>query len=398
MKIPEPVKLASGTWFIRLRLGGESIPISALTRTACIQQAQLAKAEYAAGKHRKRYGDVTLGECLDAYIKRYDPVLSPSTAANYRSMRKARFKDYMDIPVREIRDWQGMVNKELASVSEKTVRNAWGLVSAALRDSGQPVPQVKMPRIPVNEMPYLEPEEIPLFLAAIEGDPAEIEILLELHSLRRSEMMAVVQNSRIDLKRNLITVAGAIVPGRDNKLVAKKTNKSRASTREIPIMIPRLAALVKPYLDAGEPIPVHGNTMILRHVHDACRRAGVTDVTNHGLRHTFAVLGYSVGIPERALMELGGWDDPDTMHKIDIRVAQRDRERAKNKMAEFYSSPVQTKEERYRKALEDLAQLRASCSDLEDLQPVFSALESLPDPDGVLKNVNENVSNVQNSA
>ncbi len=157
MKIPEPVKLPSGAWFIRLRLGGESIPISALTKTECIQQAQLAKAEYAAGRRRMRYGDFTLGECLDIYIKRYDPVLSPSTAANYRSMRKTRFRDYMDIPVREIKDWQAMVNKELKNVGEKTVRNAWGLVSAALRDSDQPVPQVKLPKVPVNEMPYLEP-------------------------------------------------------------------------------------------------------------------------------------------------------------------------------------------------------------------------------------------------
>ena len=48
MKVPEPRKLKSGTWFIQLRLGGESIPVSALTRSDCIKQAQLIKAQHRA--------------------------------------------------------------------------------------------------------------------------------------------------------------------------------------------------------------------------------------------------------------------------------------------------------------------------------------------------------------
>ena len=40
MKVPEPRKLKSGTWFIQMRLGGESVPVSAATRTECIRQAE----------------------------------------------------------------------------------------------------------------------------------------------------------------------------------------------------------------------------------------------------------------------------------------------------------------------------------------------------------------------
>lgn len=36
MKVPKPRKLTSGTWFIKMRLGGESVPVSAATRTECV--------------------------------------------------------------------------------------------------------------------------------------------------------------------------------------------------------------------------------------------------------------------------------------------------------------------------------------------------------------------------
>lgn len=389
MKIPEPRKLPSGAWFIQLRLGGTSVPVTASSKKDCVKQAQLIKAEYLAGHRKTEKVNETLGSLIDAYIARYEPVLSPSTIMGYNTIRKHRFPDYMKKPVSDIKDWQSMVNTELTTMSEHTVRNSWGLISATLRDAGIPVPQVKLPRIPVNEMGYLEPEEIPLFLAAIEGDPAEIEILLELHSLRRSEMMNVVRNRQFDLKHNIITVAGAIVPGKDNKLVEKKTNKSRASTRNVPIMIPRLAALLKEYEENGREIPIHGNTMILKHVHAACSRAGVTDVTNHGLRHTFAVLGYSVGISERALMELGGWDDPDTMHKIYVRVAQRDKERAKNQLAEFFAPQQKTDEELLQDALAEFDALLKKYEAVPNLKDQLLEKVQAFSPQNANENANE---------
>jgi len=102
-------------------------------------------------------------------------------------------------------------------------------------------------------------------------------------------------------------------------------------------MIPRLYTLLKQYAETGEPIPTHSPVTLLRHVHAACTKAGVTDVTNHGLRHTFASLGYSLGLSERQMMDLGGWSDPATMHKIYIRLAQRDKEKAKNAISDFFA-------------------------------------------------------------
>lgn len=395
MKVPEPRKLKSGSWFIQLRLDGTSVPVTEATKAACTQKAQLIKAEFLAGRRKIESGSVILGDLIDAYIEKYTPALSPATIMGYDTIRRNRFKDVMEKPLRDIKDWQAVINKELLIVKEHTVRNAWQLVAAALKDSGRTVPDVKIPRSPANEMAYLEPEEIPLFLSALEGDSAELELLLALHGLRRSEILSVIQNDRIDLDRGQIVVSGAIVPNKDHKLVEKKLNKSVSSTRIVPIMVPRLSVLAKELKDSGKPYPMHSSPVVLRHIHDVCKKAGVTDVTNHGLRHTFACLGYSLGISERALMELGGWDDPSTMHRIYIRVAQRDKEKAKNEMAQFYAAasdpdPAKLKEE----AIKDLLRFRQKYASLDEFKAVIEAIDAIPE----IKNANENANDAEKGA
>lgn len=68
MKVPEPKKLPSGTWFIQMRLNGVSVPVSAPSKKECIQQAQLIKAEYLAGRRRIASNDITLREAITEYI------------------------------------------------------------------------------------------------------------------------------------------------------------------------------------------------------------------------------------------------------------------------------------------------------------------------------------------
>ena len=372
MKVPEPRKLPSGNWNIRLRLDGEEISITRPTRTECNKEAALIKAEYKAGKRvTVRNTDLTLGEAIDKYIAKYESVLSPATVRGYVSSRKNRFKGYMEKPIREIKDWQEMINKELDHLSEHTVKNAWGVVTPALSDLGIPVPSVKLAKLPVNELSFLDPEEIPPFLDALKGDDAEIELLLELHSLRESEAMYVVRNNLIDLKHNVIHVKGALVPNKEHKFVEKKTNKTKKSTRDVPIMIPRLAELVKYHQDNNIPIKTHSASALLAHVHKTCRKAGITDTTNHGLRRTVASLGYSVGLSERAIMDLGGWDDPQTMHKIYIKLSQRDKDKANKAMSEFFRQD----HDDCTKALNELSAIRDKYKDVDDLKDIYDLID-----------------------
>ena len=370
MKTPKPIKMSSGNYYVRMRLNGESISVVAPTAKEATRKAEQIKAEQRNGK-RIADTDKTLGMLIDSYIEKYEPTLSPSTIRGYTGVRKHRFQSYMNKRPKDI-DFQAMINAEIkAGLSVKTVKNGWGAVTAALTDVGTPIPKVKFPLDEKaddddTDLNFLEPEEIPLFLKAAEGDLCEVELLLELHSLRLSEVLKVVKNKQYDLKTNEIIVHGAIVRGTES-YVEKKANKSRAGRRRIPIMIPRLAELLK-----GNP-EVHSSSAILSHCHKVCKEAGVRDVTNHGLRHTFASLAYSLNFSEELIMLWGGWDDPGTMHKIYIHLTQREKTKSGNAMRDFYTP--KTKKDIARQAEAELKEWLRKYSDVKELLKCYKAVE-----------------------
>lgn len=345
MKIPTPRKLPSGNWFIQLRLGGESISILKATEAECKQEAQLIKAEYLAGKRDaaiKRAGSITLQKAFDEYIQKHRAVLSPSTYRVYKIYSKKRFPAYRDKKLSEI-DWQEMINEELLLASEKTVKNAWGLVTPSLRYAGYPVPDVKMSAVPVKEIPFLQPEEITPFCEAVKGRSYEIPALLELHGLRLSEVRGLDWKN-VNLKTGVITVRGALVRGVDGE-VEKGTNKNRTSSRPVPIMIPQLKdALTAVKSKTGKVANISGSSL-LDDVKRACERAGVTVVTNHGLRHSFASLCYFLEIPDRQIQEWGGWKDKATLHRIYIRLAASMQTSSADKFTQFFNKKDPAKSE-----------------------------------------------------
>ena len=343
MKVPEPRQLPSGSWFIQLRLGGESIPITEASRAQCLNTARLIKAEYLAGKGIQRKKpppapDMTLRELIDAYIKKYRPVLSPATIGGYATIRDTRFKGVMDKKLREISDWQKVINAETELVAPKTLINAWSLVCSALRDAKQPVPEVTLPQPIKKTRPWLTSDEIRRFVAAVKGSGYEIPIFLALHGLRRSELMALTWD-RVDLKNGVIRVEGAVVRNDAGKYVFKETNKETDSRRSVPIMIPELRAALDavPAKDRkGRVVTCHIGRPY-KVINRICEREGLPLTGVHGLRHSFASLGHHVGVPEQEMQLLGGWKDAKTMHKIYEHIEAADLLRAQNAMAAFYA-------------------------------------------------------------
>ena len=343
MKLPTAKKLPSGNYFIRLRLDGVSIPITAATEKECINQARLIKAEHKAGKRIERTSpkqEPTLDKIVQDFIDSRKAVLSPATISGYNVIKKNRFQFYMDKKPSDIKSWQQVINDEVKTgISAKTLKNSWALIASSLDYYGIKPPAVKMPQIIQKPRPWLDAEQVKTFVAAIKGKDCEIAALLALHSLRRSEILGLTWD-KIDLKNNTIRVEGSAVPGEHNRLIYKPTNKTKNSRRIVPIMIPELKTAIQAIPEDKRQGLVYTTyrNMLWRDINRICKANNLPEVGVHGLRHSFASLAHHVGLPEQDAMLIGGWEDAQTMHKIYEHISDADRIKAQNKITEFFKN------------------------------------------------------------
>lgn len=336
--VPKARQLSSGKWFIQMRLGGQSISVTEDTEALCTTKARAIKAGFLDDKKSSK--SLTLSEAIDQYITARDAVLSPSTIRGYRTIQRTRFLEQMPRPLDVSRNWQSIVNAEARRCSAKTLANTWGFLCSVFREQGIASPKVTLPQIAKKELPWLDYDQILVFLDAIQGSNCELAALLALHSLRRSEIYALTAR-KIDLDKNIILLSGSVVLDENNQFVEKEANKNEASQRIVPIMIPRLRQLLIETLENMQPddpvLTVHPNS-IYSQINKTCKNVLLPQVGYHGLRRSFASLGHHLGIPELEVMAMGGWADYHVMHKHYLKLAAADRANAENRMTDFYKN------------------------------------------------------------
>ena len=343
MKIPAPRKLSSGKWFIQLRLGGESITVSNYDKSACIREARAIKAAHQAGKRlpAKEPEAPTLTQAIDAYINAKSNTLSPATIRGYRVLQRNRLKLTMPRRIDQIGDneWQAIFNQEALLCGPKTLKNAYFLVRSAVSFStGRKIPDVTLPAVAPAVRPFLAPDEIRTFVQAIKDTKVAVPALLALSSLRSSEIRAL-RWENIPPNPEFIQVAGAVVEDEFGIGTFKQQNKNATSTRKVPILIPELSAAIERDRQPIGPVLQLTPNKFRDNINRACAANGLPEVGIHGLRHSFASLAYHLQIPEKIAMEIGGWADSTTMHRIYTHIAQSDFERYKKALGSFYDPP-----------------------------------------------------------
>lgn len=347
MKIPKARKLPSGSWFIQMRLGGESISVTDIDKKKCEREAMHLKAEYLAGKRTVKQAEpetpvLTLAAAIEEYCKSKSNVLSPATIRGYQNIRKNQLKSIMQSNVFELanyseEDWQKIVNEESGKHSPKTVKNSVSFARTIIQKKTKTVvPGVTLPAPISANTSFLYADEIPIFVDAVKNTRIAVPALLALSSMRLSEIQAL-RWENIPENPNFIRTKGAVVPNEKNEMVYKQQNKNTTSARDVPILIPELKEAIQRDRKPSGPVMDFSRAYFLKHVHSICRENKITDVTIHGLRHSFASLAYHLQVPEKIAMDIGGWADSATMHKIYTHIAKKDINRYKTEIASFYS-------------------------------------------------------------
>lgn len=296
-------KLPSGSWRVNAFIGvdenGKQIRRSFTAPTK--REAELMAAQYLTKKHHEAAPEnMTLGQAIDKYIESKSNILSPSTIRMYKFMRNSVFQSMMDCPVQNISNIivQKAVNEYALNHSPKTVRNALGLVTAALSVYAPEfklsvlTPQKKKPdiRIPTDE-------DVQQVLMAAKGTNLELPILLAaLLGLRRSEISGLRWND-VDFKKHTITIKRAVVYGGDSQYKEKST-KSTAGTRTLTVSDSLMERLQQEPKETEFVCPMRP-TSITHGFEKILKQTDVPPFRFHDLRHYYASVLLALNIPNK---------------------------------------------------------------------------------------------------
>ena len=331
--MPKPRQLKSGKWNIELK--AEAWSTTEDTPEECVIKAKAVRAGFL--ETRKTSG-ATLSAAIDKYIDAKSNVLSPTTIRTYRIIQRNRFPELMSMRVSSITRSiaQTAVNSAATKYASKTLHSAWAFIQTVIQNETGTRLDVTCPQVVSDERPWLTPQQISVFVSAVQGLPCEIPALLALSSLRLSEISGLTWDN-IDLKKHIIHVRGAAVYDENNKLVHKETNKNKASRRDVPIMQEQLYnALSAVESKTGAVVSTSPNAIRVQ-INRVCRANSLPEVGVHGLRHSFASLAASIRMPEEHAMRIGGWANDYTMKKIYTHVSEMDIDLSKSEMAKFYN-------------------------------------------------------------
>lgn len=332
-KLPTPQKLPSGAYRCQVMVDGKRVSVvddnPDVAQAKAIALKNGIQKEEEEKKERKK--SLKLCDAIDDFISIRENVLSPATIRGYDTIKRNRFKHLMEMNIYEItkEDVQKAVSEDAKKASGKTLKNAYGLVKTVLKQYKIDVSEVNLPQVVKSEKTYPQPDEIGKLIDVVKGDSCETEVLIAVWlGMRRSEIMGLHWDC-IDFENNTIKVMRAVVPDKNNKWVEKDIPKNESSQRTVSCpdyIMKKLKEIRKPNSE-GRIFKIHPDTL-LKHIHKACKKAGIVDTSTHGLRHVNAAIMMSAGVPTHLAMKRGGWSSEETYRKTYSYIFKKDEEAA----------------------------------------------------------------------
>lgn len=281
---------------------------------------------YIAAQYTANEIDVSplLTDAVEQYISAKSAVLSPYTVKGYKNILKqlkaAKIGKIRADMTR--RDAQLIVNA-FRGMSQKTIKNRMGLISAAVAFAGYQMPPVTYPQKIKKEFHVPTEKEIQTIVNASKGTELEIPIALGLMGLRRGEICAL---TALDIKNGKAHVhAAAVDLGGE---VTVKEPKTYDSDRWV--QLPDYVAKMIRRQGYVTKLTPQGLSRKFARFLD---KQNVQHFRFHDLRHFFASYCHNVlGLSDAQIQKLGGWRTDHVMKQIYI-GSMRDRSAAEEAAA-----------------------------------------------------------------
>lgn len=281
------------------------------------------------------YGQMTVKEAITSYIDSKSNILAGDTIREYKRSCARDMQSIMNIKIDDLtaEQIQTCFNIEAMTHSPKTVRNMHGLLSAALSVYA---PTMRLTTtLPQKTKPKLHVPtdvEIKALIAGIRGTSLEVPVLLAAFgSLRRSEICALEGH---DISGNTITISKAMVKD-DKKEWIIKAPKSYAGYRVIEL--PQAVIDRLPKTDGRVASILPGT--ITKQFNVMLRRLGIPHFRFHDLRHYQASILHALNVPDKYIMERGGWSTDSTLKNV-YQHTLDDKSKEFSKIANDYFSSI----------------------------------------------------------
>jgi integrase len=303
--------LRGRSWYLDVRIAGmrykrrlgKSISRSVALELAQVQRAAILKGEAGIGIKKL---DISFDEARKKFEAWATASKKPGTVSTYKECLRRLAESFSGKRLSELSPFMIEKHKQSRIHAGARVRanRELGVLKSLfnrcrdwqLFEGDNPVATVKFLKEPRQRLRFLEPVEEDRLLNAAR-EPLRTIILVGIHcGLRlRSEAMTL-RWSDVDLARRIVTVQAAYSKNGQTRSVPLNSTV-RAALEQLP----RIGEFVFVKPDGIPYISLRNS------FESACRLAGLSDVTPHTLRHTFATRLIENGVDLRTVQELGGW-------------------------------------------------------------------------------------------
>ena len=339
--MPKAKKLPSGNWRTNVYIGTDAAgkkKFKSFThpdRKTC--EFMASEYQLAAKREQLPLSDITFGNAMDRYIESKSNVLSPTTLREYKVCRRNYFKTLAPMKLHNItqNDIQIEINDLSSRLAPKTVRNIHGMLSAVFSVYR---PNFKLQTtLPQKIKPNLyipDNEDIKKIVQYAAGKKIELPIMFAAFgSLRRSEICALTYD---DIDGCTVRVNKALVKDSTGKWVTK-TTKTVESTRFV-----EMPQYVIDRIPPGE-----GNIVeltpdkITHHFARLLKNNGITHFRFHDLRHYQASILHAMGVPDKYIMQRGGWRTDNTLKNIYQHTFDKTTKEVSDKINNYFTDMMQ---------------------------------------------------------